>query len=98
MGRLEGLTAASISFLRYTGLAYWRAPLEIWSITGAFSSSHASTIAWRSSMLLTLKAPSAYLPFRALANKSLVCVSGIIFVFLLMNHSPGGRNNCDQPV
>jgi hypothetical protein len=28
-------------------------------------------------MLLTLKAPSAYLPLSALANRSLVCVSGI---------------------
>lgn len=29
-------------------------------------------------MLLTLKAPRAYLPFSAFANRSLVCVSGII--------------------
>src|SRR5262245_36899680 len=32
-------------------------------------------------MLLTLKAPSAYLPLRAFTNKSLVCVSGIISRF-----------------
>ena len=32
-------------------------------------------------MLLTLNAPSAYLPFNALANSSLVCVSGISFHF-----------------
>src|SRR5439155_10850081 len=60
------------------GLAYWRAPLEIWSMTGAFSSSQASIMAWRSSMLFTLKAPIAYLPLSALEKRSLVCVSGII--------------------
>src|SRR5271163_3071889 len=47
-------------------------------MTGAFSSSQASMMAWSSSILLTLKAPSAYLPLSALANKSLVCVSGIV--------------------
>src|ERR1041385_58759 len=52
---------------------------------GAFSSSQASTIAWTSSMLLTLKAPRAYLPRKALANSSLVCVSGI---FLVLIHRP----------
>src|SRR5260370_40771144 len=46
-------------------------------MTGAFSSSQASTMAWSSSMLLTLKAPRAYLPLRALANNSLVCVRGM---------------------
>src|SRR5882672_5559656 len=35
-------------------------------------------MAWSSSMLFTLKAPSAYLPFRALAKRSVVCVSGIV--------------------
>src|SRR2546428_674747 len=81
MGMLVRLTAASMSFRRYTGLAYWRAPLEICSITGAFSSSQASTIACSSSMLFTLKAPRAYFPFSALANRSLVCVSGIVSFF-----------------
>src|SRR3954466_1906996 len=47
-------------------------------MTGAFSSSQASMIAWSNSMLLTLKAPRAYFPFKALANKSRVCVSGIV--------------------
>src|SRR6266498_697434 len=47
-------------------------------MTGAFSSSQASTMACKSSMLLTLKAPRAYLPLRALANRSLVCVRGIV--------------------
>jgi hypothetical protein len=32
---------------------------------------------------LTLNAPRAYLPLRALANRSFVCVSGIIFQFLV---------------
>jgi hypothetical protein len=42
-------------------------------------------MAWMSSMLFTLNAPSAYLPFNAFANKSRVCVSGIIFVLLLFD-------------
>src|SRR5881628_2772042 len=46
-------------------------------MTGAFSSSHHSTIAWSNSILLTLNAPMAYLPLRALAKSSLVVVSGI---------------------
>src|SRR5256885_17262264 len=37
-------------------------------------------MACKSSMLLTLKAPSAYLPLSALANRSLVCVSGIVLM------------------
>src|SRR6266850_569647 len=88
MGMLVRLTAASMSFRRYTGLAYWRAPLEICSITGAFSSSQASTMAWSSSMLFTLKAPRAYLPLSALANRSLVCVSGIVSC-LFWGRDPG---------
>ncbi len=35
-------------------------------------------MAWSSSMLFTLKAPRAYLPLSALANRSVVCVSGIV--------------------
>jgi hypothetical protein len=54
-----------------------------------FSSSQASTIAWISSMLLTLKAPRAYLPLRAFANRSLVCVSGIFRIFWV--------RTCDAP-
>ena len=34
-------------------------------------------MAWSSSMLFTLKAPRAYLPFKAFANKSRVWVNGI---------------------
>src|SRR4051812_6220224 len=38
-------------------------------------------MAWSNSMLFTLNAPRAYLPFSAFANKSVVCVSGIVFQF-----------------
>src|SRR5215469_12624316 len=55
-------------------------------MTGAFSSSQASTIAWRSSILLTLKAPRAYLPLRALAKRSLVWVSGIVVLGCSIGH------------
>src|SRR5580765_5215118 len=71
MGMFDRLTAASISFFRYTGLAYWRAPLEIWSMTGAFSSSQASTMAWSNSMLFTLKSPTSYFPLISLTKTSL---------------------------
>ena len=37
----------------------------------------APMMAWSSSMLFTLKAPRAYLPFKAFANKSRVWVNGI---------------------
>src|SRR5262245_44869570 len=42
-------------------------------------------MAWSNSMLLTLNAPSAYLPRNALANRSFVCVSGI---FRLLGSPP----------
>ena len=43
-------------------LAYLRAPLLIWRMSGLFSSAQASMIAWASSMLLTLNAPTANPP------------------------------------
>src|SRR5437870_1360419 len=49
-------------------------------------------MAWSSSMLFTLKAPSAYLPFRALANSSRVCVNGISSSSSSIDrHRPGQR-------
>jgi hypothetical protein len=42
--------------------AYLRAPLEIWRISGERSFAQASRMAWASSMLLTLNAPTANPP------------------------------------
>jgi hypothetical protein len=42
--------------------AYFRAPLLICKISGLFSLAQASRIAWASSMLLTLNAPTANPP------------------------------------
>jgi len=49
-------------------------------------------------MLLTLKAPRAYFPFKALANKSRVCVSGIVlFVYQLKTTTVKERGIIGKP-
>jgi len=59
----------------------WRAPLEIWRINGAFSSSQASTMAWMSSILFDVeRAERVFALQRLMQTGSLeYCVSGIGF-------------------
>jgi hypothetical protein len=53
--------------------------LEIWSITGAFSSSQASTMAWMQFHVVDVERAQRVFAFQRLGKQSLVCVSGIIF-------------------
>jgi hypothetical protein len=96
-GDVAGGNGGFDQLFEINGLAYCRAPLEIWRMKGAFSSSQASTMAWSSSILFALKAPRAYFPLRALAKRSLVCVNGIIqcgargFAPAAKDYGEGGR-------